>query len=66
MFYGDFTAARVNGKPADLGRMPGHPAAREASYELHTAWGLIRRSYPNVSPAQLQPLEEHLCQFDVQ
>ena len=66
MFYGDFTTARVNGKPTDLARMLGHPAAREASYELHTAWDLIRRSYPDLPPTHLKFVEEHLCQFDLQ
>ena len=65
VFYGDFTAARANDKSADLARMLGHPAAREASYELHTAWDQIRRLYPDLSPAALKPVEDHLCKFDV-
>jgi hypothetical protein len=43
--------------------MLGHPAARAASYELHTAWDLIRRLYPDQS---LKSLEERLCHFDLQ
>jgi hypothetical protein len=63
--YGDFTTARASDKSADLARTLGHPAAREASYELHTAWDLIRRLYPDMSPAMLKPVEDHLCKFDV-
>jgi hypothetical protein len=63
VFYGDFTEARIAGKPADLARMLGHPAAREASYELHTAWDLIRQLYPDQS---LKSVEERLCHFDLQ
>jgi len=66
VFYGDFTEARIAGKPTDLARMLGHPAARESSYELHTAWDLIRRLYPDQSPAELNPIERRLCHFDLQ
>lgn len=66
VFYGDFTEARIAGKPTDLARMLGHPAARESSYELHTAWDLIRRLYPDQSPAELNPIEQRLCHFDLQ
>jgi len=63
VFYSDFTEARIAGKPADMARMLGHPAAREASYELHTAWDLIRRLYPHQSR---KSVEERLCHFDLQ
>ncbi len=66
VFYGDFTTARIDGKPAELGQMVGHPAAREASYELHAAWDLVRRLYPDQSPATLDPIEQRFCQFDLQ
>jgi hypothetical protein len=66
VFYGDFTTARIDGRATDLARMLGHPAAREASYELHTAWDLIRQLYPDQSPAQLNPIEQRFCHFDLQ
>lgn len=66
VFYGDFTTARIDGKPTDLARMLGHPAAREASYDLHTAWDLIRRLYPDRPATDLSPVEQRLCQFDLQ
>jgi hypothetical protein len=66
VFYGDFTTARIKGQATDLARMLGHPAAREASHELHTAWDLVRRLYPDQSPAQLDPIEQRFCRFDLQ
>ena len=64
-FYADFTEARARDRSADLARMLGHPALRESSFQLHTAWDLIRRAYPDLAPAALKPIEDHLCKFDV-
>lgn len=63
-FYGDFTAARARDGSTDLARMLGHPALRESDYDLRVAWDLIRRTYPDLAPATLQTIEDHLCQFD--
>lgn len=60
VFYREFTTARVRDTSTDLARMAGHPAAREASFELHTAWNLIRQLHPDTAF-----VEAHLCKFDV-
>ncbi|MBI2493195.1 MAG: hypothetical protein HYV94_14035, partial [Candidatus Rokubacteria bacterium] len=52
--------ARLNALTVPRRLRPAHDRIK-----LHTAWDLIRRAYPDLAPAVLKPIEDHLCKFDV-
>jgi hypothetical protein len=63
-FYRDFRDARVR-NPGDLPQLLGHPDLRASDYDLHTAWDLIRRTYPVLDPRLAEAIESRLCHLDI-